>query len=93
VTNLAMFSVGQHLPSASGATLGSQFGKDHFLVDPSTKVPVGILLDFLPDNRTDEQYAKLTSALYSSLCQVLEQNRVGIMTVPLHAVNQSSPLS
>jgi hypothetical protein len=60
-----MFSVDQDLPSPSGATLGSQFGKDHFLDDPSTKVPVGILPDFLPDIRTDEQYAKLTSVLYS----------------------------
>jgi hypothetical protein len=59
----SMFSVGQHLPSTSGAPLGSQFGKDHFLVDPSSKVPVGILPDILSDNWTNEQYANMTSAV------------------------------
>jgi hypothetical protein len=88
-----MYSVGQHLPSESGATRGSQFGKDHFLVDPSTKVPVGIIPDFLPDDGTDEQYAKMTRILYTGLCQVLKRNQVRIMTAPLHAVQESSPLS
>lgn len=88
-----MYSVGQHLPGEIGATRGSQFGKDHFLVDPSTKVPVGILPDFLPDDRTDEHWAKITSVLYTSLCQVLERNQVGIIAVPLHAVQESSPSS
>ena len=86
-----MYSIGQHLPHESGATRGSQFGKDHFLVDPSTKVPVGILPDFLPDHRTDEQYAKTTSILYTGFCRVFKRNQVGIMIRPLHAVQESSP--
>lgn len=88
-----MYSVGQHLPAESGATRGTHFGKDHFLIDLSTKVPVGILPDFLPDDRTDEQYAKITSDLYTGLSQVFRQNRVGIMTAPLHALRERSPSS
>ena len=34
-----------------------------FFVDPRTNVPVGILSNFLPDVRTDEQYVKTTSVL------------------------------
>lgn len=53
-----MYSVGQHLPNvaagAIGATHGTQFGKDHILVEPITQLPVGILPDFLPDERTDQ---------------------------------------
>lgn len=84
-----MFSVGQHLPSASGATGKRPFGKDHFLVDPSTKVPVGILPDFLPDKRTDEEYAKITSILYHGFCKVMEGNRVALMTGALRGVRGS----
>ncbi|KAI0380793.1 hypothetical protein F5Y04DRAFT_256723 [Hypomontagnella monticulosa] len=86
-----MYSVGQHLPDKSGATCGLQFGKDIFLVDPKTRVPVGLLPDFLPDERSDQQYSKITSVLYTGLCQVLEGDRVGVMHAPLDAVRESSP--
>ena len=86
-------SVGQHVPHESGATFGSQFGKHHILVDPRTNVPVGILSDFLPDVRTDEQYVKTTSVLYAGFSKLLEPNMVGIGTVPLRAIisGSSSP--
>jgi hypothetical protein len=88
-----MCSAGQHLPHESGATFGSQFGKDHFLVDPRTNVPVVILSDFLPDVRTVEQYVKTTSELYAGFSKLLEPNKVGIAAVPLRAIisGSSSP--
>ena len=85
-----MCSVGQHMPHESGARFGSQFGKHYFLVDPRTNVPVGILSDFLPDVRTDEQYVKTTSVLYAGFSKLLEPNKVGIGTVPLRAIISGS---
>jgi hypothetical protein len=82
-----MYSVGQHLPEQGTERRG--FGKDHFLVDPVRKVPVGILPDFLPNEMTDDEYAEITSSLYAGFCQVLDGNKVGIMTAPLFAVNET----
>ena len=84
-----MYSVGQHLPTV--ATRGLPFGKDHFLVEPARKVPVGILPDFLPDERTDEQYTTATRVLYAGLSQMMDGNKVGIMTAPLFAVSETRP--
>ena len=86
-----MYSIGQHLPSA--ATRGTHFGKDHFLVDPNTKIPVGILPDFLPDERTNEQYIKATTALYDGFCEIWEDSEVGIMMAPLSALKEKAPSS
>lgn len=86
-----MCSVGQHLPEmTSGVTHGTQFGRDHFLVEPTTHLPVGVLPDFLPDERTDQRYAQITSMLYAGLCQVDEENHVKILMAPL-CVLQKGP--
>ncbi|KAH7371669.1 hypothetical protein BKA66DRAFT_469263 [Pyrenochaeta sp. MPI-SDFR-AT-0127] len=79
-----MVSVGQHMPQAR--TRGSSFGKDLFIVNPKTKVPVGLLPDFMPDERTDAQYVKITSVMYDGFCQVMGDNQVGIAACPLHAM-------
>ncbi len=82
-----MFSVGQHPTTPSGTP--DQFCKDHFLVDPRRRVPVGILPDFLADERTDEEYVRATSALYADLCEVTSENQVGIRAVPLSEVPET----
>jgi len=82
-----MYSIGQHLSSRE--TLGTNFGKDHFLVDPNTKVPVGILPDFLPDERTNEHFIKATTALYDGFCDIWEDSKVRIMTAPLSTLEKA----
>lgn len=55
------WSVAQHLPGevGFGATLTKYLGKDLFLVDPTVRVPVGILPEFIPDDGTNERYETL----------------------------------
>ncbi|KAF4625870.1 hypothetical protein G7Y89_g12296 [Cudoniella acicularis] len=49
-----VYSVGRHLQGEEG----EGFCRDLVLVDPETKLPIGILLDFLPYLRTDEKYVE-----------------------------------
>ncbi|KAK4452272.1 hypothetical protein QBC34DRAFT_456276 [Podospora aff. communis PSN243] len=81
-----MFSVGQHLPAR--VTYGTPIGKDHFLVDPARKVPVAILPDFLPDERTNEEYTKFTDILYHEF-----RNEHGILVGSLSKVFAGAPSS
>ncbi|KAL2170811.1 hypothetical protein VTG60DRAFT_4380 [Thermothelomyces hinnuleus] len=81
-----MFSVGQHLPA--GGTQGLSFGKDIFLVDPARTVPVGILPDFLPDERIDEEFVKTTSVLYAGFSRVADGNKVDILATPLYRLHE-----
>jgi hypothetical protein len=81
-----MLSVGQH---SSGATMGrTEFGKDIFLVHPDSKIPVGILPDFLPDVRTDEEFQTFARVLYSGLCRPSssQSDVPSIAQLPLKAV-------
>jgi hypothetical protein len=55
-----MVSVGRHLDRES-------MGKDLAIVDPVTKVPVGLLPDFLYYDRTGEEYQEIVMALYNRL--------------------------
>jgi len=63
----SMWSVGRH-PQGPGV------GKDLSLVDQGTKLPVGILPDFLPDMRTDELFATRMKTLYSGLTASMEED-------------------
>jgi hypothetical protein len=66
--------VGQHFPSSTPSGGNMSFGKDIFLVDPVSKVPVGLVSDLMPDERTDEMYAKVTCVLYNGFCEYLGNN-------------------
>ena len=86
-----MYSVGQHLADASGSTIGTPFGNDIFLVERSTKVPVGVLPDFLAKGRTSEEHVRLSSALYSGFCRVRTEVTVDIAARMLQVVGEVSP--
>lgn len=81
-----MFSVGQHL--SARVTYSTSFSKDYFLVDPARKVPVGILPDFLPDEWTNNEYAKFTDILYHGF-----RNEYGILVGSLSKVFAGAPSS
>jgi hypothetical protein len=77
------WSVGRHHPSTPGKK-----GKDILLVDPETLLAVGLLPNFLPEVPvSDEVYARAMAVLYHGLAQVLPDNTVKILYLPL------SPLS
>jgi hypothetical protein len=75
-----MYSVGQHLS-------GKSFGKDLVLVDPTTKLPVGVLPDFLPIIRTDEEYIERSQMLYNGLVASVGPQGVGFAHVSLDVVD------
>jgi hypothetical protein len=52
-----LFSIGRH-------ARGKSLGRDLFLGDPHTKVPVGLLPDFLGDIWMPQEYVEKLSALY-----------------------------
>jgi hypothetical protein len=67
---------------------GISLGKDLFLVDPETKVPVGLLPDFLPDRRSDEVYSKRVQLLYDSFVQSADPRATEISVPPLRGVEK-----
>lgn len=71
-----MYSVGRHLDETS-------FGKDLVLVDPITKLAAGLLPDFLPLVRTDEQYIERSRILYNGLMASVGPRRVEFTLMPL----------
>jgi hypothetical protein len=71
-----MYSVGRHLDRTS-------FGKDLVLVDPTTKLAVGLLPDFLPLIRTDEQYIERLRILYNGLMEPIGPGRAAFAAMPL----------
>jgi hypothetical protein len=85
-----LLCVGQHFPSSTPSGDNMSFGKDLFLVDPASKVPVGLVSDLMPDERTDEMYAKVTCVLYNGFCEYLGNNQVKVAGCPLRNLGQSS---
>jgi hypothetical protein len=79
-----LLCVGQHLPSPT--TGGTPFEKDLFLVDATSKVPVGLVPDLMPDKRTDELYAKSTCIVYNGFCEYMGNNQVKIAACPLKSL-------
>ena len=71
---LSLLCVGQHLPPPDEKS----FGNELFLVDPETKVPVGLAPDMSSEFHTDEELAKVALSLYSGCCTDLGDNRVAI---------------
>lgn len=79
-----MFCGGRHVSRASR-------GKDLALVDPATKMPVGLLPDFADNLQTEEEFVKRMSVLYNGLVtKVGSGNSFAIMNVPLSMVNLTS---
>ena len=70
---LSLLCVGQHRGRKA-------FGQDLFLVDPSTKVPVGLAPDMLPEVPVckGEEFAKVALSLYRGCCTALGDNKVKI---------------
>lgn len=79
------WSVGRHHPSTPGTK-----GKDILLVDPETKLAVGLLPDFLPNMPvTDEVYAERMANLYHGFSKVFPNNSVGILHLRLSALKRA----
>ncbi|KAH9207016.1 hypothetical protein DL95DRAFT_484322 [Leptodontidium sp. 2 PMI_412] len=79
-----MFCGGRHVSRASR-------GKDLALVDPATKMPVGLLPDFADNLQTEEEFVKRMSVLYNGLVtKVGSGNSLAIMNVPLSMANLTS---
>jgi len=76
---LPLLCVGQHLPFASRKA----FGMDLFLVDPETKVPVGLVPDIGSDYLKDEEFVKAALPLYNGCRKDLGDNKVEIIYRPL----------
>jgi hypothetical protein len=81
---LTLLSVGQHLDNAGVGNVA--FGKDLFLVDARTKVPVGLLPDIMHEETTDVQHVKMVAATYTGFCQILQGDRLAVVACPLSAV-------
>ena len=88
-----MYSVGQHLPEETTPTRRRRYGRDLFLVDPNTKVPVGLLPHFLSASCSDEHYVKMMNLKYADLIENHEGNRVATMMVPLRDLTDSVGVS
>ena len=71
-----MYSVGRHLDRTS-------FGKDLVLVDPTTKLAAGLLPDFLPLVRTDEQYIERSRIFYNGMLTSVEPRETAFALMPL----------
>lgn len=81
---LHFWSVGRHLPSTPGTK-----GKDILLVNPETRLAVGLLPDFLPNVPvSDEVYAQRMAELYHGLAQVQPNNTVKIPYLQLSALTK-----
>ncbi|CAI9632828.1 unnamed protein product [Alternaria burnsii] len=81
----SMLCVGQHLPSSDQTA----FGKDLYLVDAKSKVPVGLVPDLMPDDPTDEKFAKVSCVMYNGFCKYMGNNQVAFAACPLSSVRIS----
>jgi hypothetical protein len=79
-------AVGQPMLSGGRHTNATCLGRDLVIVDPSSKMPVGLVPDFLCYQVTDEEYVKRISALYEGLVIDITGKRVTCRHVPLDAV-------
>ncbi|KAI4642646.1 uncharacterized protein J4E78_010119 [Alternaria triticimaculans] len=71
---LYLLCVGQHLPLPGE----KGFGQDLFLVDPGTKVPVGLVPDVMPDQCTLETFVRTARSLYNGNYTDLGENKMFI---------------
>ena len=79
-----MISAGRHFK-------GESLGKDLAIADPATKMPVGLLPDFLDLDRTDEKYVERISFLYrGNVVQVSPEGSV-CRHLPLDSVQLHVP--
>jgi hypothetical protein len=62
---------------------GPATGKDLTIVDPKTRVPVGIVPDFLHWDRTDEEYERKLHILYGGRIMVAGPGQVGFPVLGL----------
>jgi hypothetical protein len=60
---------------------------DLVLVDPLSKMPVGLIPDFLHRNRTDEEYMDRIKILFEGLNPILGPRGAIIPRVPLDAIS------
>ena len=81
----SLLCVGQHLPSSDQKA----FGKNLYLVDAKSKVPVGLVPDLIPDDRTDERFAKVSCIMYSGFCKYMGNNQVAFAAYPLSSIETS----
>ena len=68
--------------------MGPHLAKTIFFVNPTRRVPVGILPDFMADERKDEEYAKLVDILYYGF-----RNERGILVGPFSTLFEGAPSS
>jgi len=83
----SLLCVGQHLPSPSADR--TAFGKNLYLVDAKSKVPVGLVPDLMPDDRTDERFAKVSCIMYNGFCKYMGNNQVAFAAYPLSSIETS----
>jgi len=60
---------------------------DLFLVDPKSKVPVGLAPDMIPAGCEDWEFARITRSLYNGFCRDLGYHEVAIAARPLSTLN------
>ena len=85
---LTLLSVGQHLDNAGVRNVA--FGKDLFLVNARTKVPVGLLPDIMHEETTDQRHVKMVAATYTGFCQLVQGGKLAVVACPLSAVQSRS---
>jgi hypothetical protein len=60
-----------------------------YLVDAKSKVPVGLVPDFIPDNAMDERCVKIRYVVYNRFCEYVGNNGVRVATLPLRYLTMS----
>lgn len=91
-------SSGQVMVSAGRHSRGESLGKDLVIVDPVTKMPVGLLPDFLDVERTGEEFREKISALYNGFAihvtpEVLIRKHIPLDAFKLHVKDQQNTAS
>lgn len=79
-SKVSMLCVGRH-PAES------PLGKDLVLVDVTTKMPVGLVPDFLDFIRTDEEFVGRVTELYHTLNPIVTSKRAMFRLVSLNAIS------
>jgi hypothetical protein len=83
-TDLSLLCFGQHLWSPGE---NRSFGKDLFLVDAMSKVPVGLVPDLMPDEHVSAQhYAWVTRRIHNGFCEDTGDNNMNIIEYPLSSL-------
>lgn len=74
-----MMCIGRH-------TAGEPLGKDLVIADPLSKIPVGLIPDFLYHQRTGQEFVERISALYGDLDPYVTPSGARFCRVPLDVV-------